>query len=237
MDAEIEKLLILQDRDIKRIAAESALEAIPAEISASEKKIAEEKAEAEAEDAELKQLEIKRSDLDNQVQGAESKILKYKNQQLEVKKNEEYQALTHEIEVLEKEISELEEQEIAIMLELDEKKAENATKNERRAERVQLLNKEIENLKQRETNTKAEIDDILNMVDEAKAVVTPLYYRAYEKVQMKKVKPPFVSPLEGQMCSGCHLKVSGEVLSETKHFSTVAIPVHCDSCSRVVYWP
>src|SRR3954467_7612556 len=94
----LEKLLILQDRDAKRRGLETQLKAIPADVASTERKIAAEKAEIETARAEAKALEAKKKALETEIGSAEQKLAKYKTQQMTVRKNDEYQALGHEIE-------------------------------------------------------------------------------------------------------------------------------------------
>ena len=56
----IEKLLILQDRDQKRLAQEGLLRTIPRDVAAIEQKIAGEQTALEAARGELQQLELKK---------------------------------------------------------------------------------------------------------------------------------------------------------------------------------
>jgi len=237
VDLLIEQLLILQDRDIKKLDIESQLHRIPVEITGLRNKIAEEQSRMDGELAAIKEIEVRRSDLDSQVQAAEQKVVKYKNQQLEVKKNDEYQALTAEIANMEAVIGGLEEDEIALMLTIDEKKANYAKLDSQLKERIQLFEKEIVNLGERETNLKSEKEDAISAVAAAAANVDPRYLDSYQKAKRRKMKPPFVVALEEQRCLGCHLKVSGDVESRARHFKEFGEPAHCDSCGRIVYWP
>ena len=118
----LEKLLVLQDRDSKRLAFEQQLSGVPREIAAVETRIAAEKAAIETAKAEWHGLESKKKMLELEIKSAEEKIAKYRTQQSQVRKNDEYQALTHEIETAEQGIGSLEEQEIGIMLLIDEAK-------------------------------------------------------------------------------------------------------------------
>ena len=94
----LDSLLILQDRDGKRLALEAQLKGLPREITAVEQKIASEKAAIESARGELRELETKKKLLDTEIGSAEEKLAKYKTQQMSVRKNDEFQALGHEID-------------------------------------------------------------------------------------------------------------------------------------------
>jgi len=89
----VEKLLILQDRDQQRLILESQLRSVPRDITAVEQMIAAEKAAIETTRGEVKELEVRKKVIENEVGAAAERIARYKGQQLQVRKNDEYQAL------------------------------------------------------------------------------------------------------------------------------------------------
>ena len=119
---DLSKLLALQESDSKRLALEQQLQAAPREIAAVEARIAAEKAAIEAAKAEWHALESKKKLLEVEIKSAEDKAGKYRTQQLEVRKNDEYKALTHEIENTEAIIGGFEEEELKVMYLIDEAK-------------------------------------------------------------------------------------------------------------------
>ncbi len=104
----IEKLLVLQERDTRRLTLEQQLKSVPREVAAVEARIAAEKAAIETAKAEWHGLESKKKLLEVEIKSAEEKIAKYRTQQVQVRKNDEYQALTHEIETTQAGIGTLE---------------------------------------------------------------------------------------------------------------------------------
>jgi predicted nucleic acid-binding Zn-ribbon protein len=118
----LETLLILQDRDTKKLGIEAQLKAVPRDVAAVEAKIASEKAAIEAARTEIRELETKKKLLETEIGSAETKLAKYRTQQLSVRKNEEYQALGHEIETTQAKIGEFEGKELEVMYAIDEAK-------------------------------------------------------------------------------------------------------------------
>jgi predicted nucleic acid-binding Zn-ribbon protein len=118
----IEPLLILQDRDTKRLGIEAQLKAIPGDIARVEQKIAAEKGAIEAAKTELKDLEVKKKGLETEIGAGETKLGQYRTQQLSIKKNEEYQAMGHQIDTMAAQIADLEGRELEVMYAIDEAK-------------------------------------------------------------------------------------------------------------------
>src|SRR5438477_5133709 len=111
----IEKLLILQDRDrrIRRVKGE--LSHIEPERQSLKAKSAAAQSALENAKLRVKQLETSRKDLELEVEAKKELISKYANQQFQTRKNEEYRALAHEIELCKEAIFKIEDQELALM--------------------------------------------------------------------------------------------------------------------------
>lgn len=233
----LEKLLILQDRDAKRLGLEAQLKGVPKDIALVEQKIAAEKAAIEAARLEVRGLESKKKMLETEIGSAEEKLAKYKTQQSQVRKNEEYQALGHEIETTQAAIGALEEQELQVMYGIDEAKKKFAAAEAVLKTNISGHEGRIRTLKERETSTAAELATAQAEVATARAPVEPVALRVYDRIAARQM--PVVVAINGGKCGGCHLKVSGEVESAArgKDFGApgVALPV-CDQCGRIVYW-
>src|SRR5208282_3818178 len=116
----IELLLVLQDRDMRRLSIEAQQKAVPREVTAVEQRIAAEKAAIDAAKGELRELESKKKLLETEVGSAEELRARYRTQQLSVKKNDEYQALGHEIDHAQAQIDDLEGKELETLYAIDE---------------------------------------------------------------------------------------------------------------------
>jgi predicted nucleic acid-binding Zn-ribbon protein len=149
-----------------------------------------------------------------------------------VKKNDEYRALTTQIAQMEQEISELEEAEIGIMLEIDEAKevfqAERATIEER----IENQRREIVLLDEREQNYLASLAEAKSAFEAASAQVDAHFFAHYERVKKLTKRAPYVVQIEDHRCGGCHLRVSNEVSKEAFKEGELHF---CDQCARIVY--
>jgi uncharacterized protein len=232
----LEPLLILQDRDVKRLGLETQLKAVPRDITAVEQKIAGEKAAIETAKAELKALESKKKLLETEIGSAETKLAKYRTQQSQVRKNEEYQALGHEIETTQAAISALEEQELEVMYGIDEAKKKFVAAEAELKANIAGHEGRIRALKERETNLAAELKNAQAEVAAARAPIVAGTIRTYDRIAARQM--PVVVPIHGSKCGGCHLKVSGEVesIARGKSVDGVVQLATCDQCGRIVYW-
>lgn len=225
------KLLILQDRDMTLRQIEEQLDLIPRERDETKGRIATIEAEIEANKARVKELEVKGKGLEAEMAEIESQIVKYKNQQLQVKKNEEYQALAHEIENGQGKISDLEEKEIEVLYSLDE--AREAQKTDEVESRGKIATEQsfLKRLDEKEANLKGELDGARAAFEGAESQVEKRYLSVYKRVRLG-LRFPIVVPVTGQKCGGCHMKVSAALDFDARSGSEIST---CDNCHRIVY--
>jgi predicted nucleic acid-binding Zn-ribbon protein len=227
----LEPLLILQDRDSKRLGLEAQLKATPVEIVAIERKIAAEKSAIDAARLEMKELEAKKKVLETEIGSAEEKLAKYKTQQMSVRKNDEFQALGHEIETTQGAIGTLEEQELGIMYSIDEAKKKFAAAEATLKQNIAGHETRIRDLREREGALAAELNAARADVTAARAPLDEPTLRLYDRIAARQ--QPVCVPLRGAKCGGCHLKVSSDVESQSRKADKLAT---CDQCGRIVYW-
>ncbi len=232
----LESLLILQDRDTKRLSVEVQLKAIPRDIAAIEQRIAAEKGAIEAARDELQGLEVRKKALETDIGLAEQKAGQYRTQQLAIRKNDEYQAMGHQIETIQGQIGELESQELELMYAIDEaRKRFQAAEAELKAN-IAGHEGRIAALRERESSLKGELEAVQAEVATARAPIAERWLKVFDRIAT--LNHPVVVPIVLGKCGGCHLKVSSEVESQAR--SKVADPIAqlptCDQCGRIVYW-
>src|SRR5690349_3452836 len=148
----IQTLLILQDRDLKRLGLEAQLKAVPGDIVRVEQKIAAEKAAIDAARTELRDLEVAKKSIETEIGTAEEKVGRYKTQQLSIRKNDEYQALGHEIATVQAQINELEGKELEVMYAIDEARKKFAAAESELKGNISGHEARIKMLRERETS-------------------------------------------------------------------------------------
>ena len=231
-DPQIEKLLIVQDRDVVLQKIEQELARNPKERSALEGHIATEEANIEAANQALKEKEVERSELDSEIKAKEEAIARFRTQQLEVKKNDEYRALTHQIEQTEQEISDLEVRGIELLIEIDESSETFHDEKSTIEARIVKERKQIALLGEREENLTAMIDEAKAVLETARSMVEEQYVSHYDRVKKLSKRPPYVAKIQAHRCGSCHLRVSNEVNSSAP---VAGEPHFCDQCACMVY--
>ena len=232
MNEEIRQLLVLQDRDSKAARLEVELESIDPEREKTKREsLASQQVLEQAKQAKM-QLEVRRKDLENEVESKKEQIRKYSQQQLETKKNEEYQALTREIEHVRQSISELEDQELELMEEQDDFKAKLAEASQvaegAKVNEAQLLSE----LDEREKNLGSQLDQLDEEREALADAIDPKALAHYERLLDTKGGRVIVGIDHGS-CGGCHMKLQAQEIVNAK---SERERITCTNCGRLLYY-
>ncbi len=227
----IEPLLVLQDREQARRGLVQQIGAVPGDVARVQAKIDAEQAAIETAKGEWRDLEAKKKLLETEIGAAEDKLAKYKTQQSLVKKNDEYQALGHEIESMEAKISGLEGDELEIMYAIDAAKERFAAAEAELKQNISGHEDKLATLAQREASLKAELAEVELAVAAAREPLDERTQREFDRIAERQF--PVCVAINGGKCGGCHLKVSGEVDSLARKGEELA---KCDQCGRIVWF-
>jgi uncharacterized protein len=228
----IEKLLILQDRDQKIRREQVGLARIEPERQELKAKAAAAQTELENAKLRVKQIESSRKDLELEVEAKKQMIVRYANQQFQTRKNEEYRALAHEIEMCNEAIIKIEDQEIEFMEqgEVAQKEVLQATRAVNDARK--LMEEQVAQLDAREVNLKKDLA-ALEANREALAAAVDASARArYERLVRSKGENVVVG-VEHGVCGGCHMKLPPQLLVTCQAEKDL---VACSNCGRILYY-
>ena len=229
---EFQALLLLHGRDRRIISAETELGGLPDAHKAIQDKIDLERDTIAATQTELRELETRSNFLGNEVATIESKIAQQKTKQLEVKRNEEYQALEKEIASLQEKMSIHEEEQLEILMKIDDSRETMTLAEGKHTERANSLERQLAELDEREKFLQDEIAGLKEEIKEACEEMDSGFLSGYERVKKVVRRPPYVVPVEDQKCSGCNLRVSNDVVSSILVEEKLT---SCDQCGRIVY--
>ena len=229
----LEKLLILQDRDTRRLSLEAELNAIPEEIAKIQNLIESQKAAIENDRHELKQLESNKKLLETEEGRLQDKLAKYQAQQMLVKKNDEYQSIGVEIEKMRGEIGKLEEQQLEIMYRIDEAKERFSVSETLHKENITQSETRIRTLKEKEQNLTHQLAAAESDCADARVPIEAGILTAYDRLLERYPRNPVVAVRDGK-CSGCHLKVESDVEAALRSKENQGL-VFCDQCGRITW--
>jgi predicted nucleic acid-binding Zn-ribbon protein len=227
----ITKLLVLQDRDRRIIALQEELARIAPDRQELQTKAASGQAALEAAKTLVKQLESERKRLELEVEGKKGLIEKYSLQQFQTKKNEEYRALAHEIDMCKEAISGFEDQQLEIMEKADVAQRAVTERTREAADIKKTADGRLADLAGREENLRMELAELTaNRAELAEAVEDPARSR-YERL-LKSKGGNIVVGISGSVCGGCHMTLSRQVVVSCRAEQELQL---CPNCGRILY--
>ena len=228
----IEKLLLLQDRDRKIHRVQQELAQIGPERDTYHTKATFTQAQLETARTRIKQIESDRKRLEVDVGVKKQQIEKYANQQLLTRKNEEYRALTHEIDTCKADITKIEDQEIALMEQAEAVQKEAIRLLRETDETKKLAEGQIAQLEQREQNLRKELAELQAGREALAAAVDESARARYERLSRSKGENVVVGVHHG-VCGGCHMKLPAQILVMCQAQQEI---VSCTNCGRILYY-
>jgi predicted nucleic acid-binding Zn-ribbon protein len=231
MNPDLERIVRLQDADDALRAAETELEAVPRERAALDARLDEERRRLDTARQELDGCQSQRRKHEGELQDLEEKRSKYKSQLMEVKTNKEYTAMLHEIEAVERQISDIEDR-ILEALEGAEGLAETVKREESAFAEVEAVHRsEGEVLDRRQHEAEERAARLRKERDEAAAKLSEAHRELYQRVA--KLRGAAVTAASDGMCQGCHVKLRPQMFVDVRQNQKI---VQCPSCSRVLYY-
>lgn len=231
-DPLIENLLILQERDVRRDELQHRLDDIPQQLASYDKETAAAKALYQKTLDEQKSLELIRRNLERRMNEAEAEKIRFKTQQISVKKNEEYAALEKQIDATSKLIDETETQAMEAMLKIDE--YVKFVKNSKTTcdANIAAIAEKAASANRLKAEIEKDITALTAEVETAKKNIPADALSTYAYVKTRVKRPPYIVPVNEMRCMGCHLKISNDVQNQMHVAGQIT---RCESCGRIVY--
>jgi uncharacterized protein len=231
MNESIKQLLQLQQRDAELDRMNGELSSIPATIASLRGKIQENKLALENAKKDQIQLQLAKKQKDLDLDAQEAAVRKHTTELNSVKSNEMYKALLSEIDKAKQSKSTLEDQILEIM-----EKTDQATKvwkdKESSAKGIEAdLQKQIGDCEAKQKEIEGQISAKAGEREASAGQLPKALGTQYSRLREGKRTNP-VAPIRNEQCSGCHMKVSQNLINEVRRGLKL---MSCENCSRIVY--
>ena len=233
MNTDLKKLIRLQSVDAAVVEYQTRTAAFPARSRALDEQLRSAKEGVERAEAAIQANQHRRKELEARVADMEAKISKYREQLMMVKTNEEYRAMTKEIEYSQAGIGKEEDQILALLEEAEPQAQALAAARAVLAEdekTVAVERAELEALNAEDTKTLAAY------LEERTALAQDIdqdVFDRYERVR-KARGGVAMAAAKDEECEICKVKMRPQVFQEVRRNDTI---ISCDSCSRILYDP
>lgn len=231
MHPDLQKLRELQDVDQEIVSLSTQIETIPSQIKLLEDQLSEFLRAHEQRKHRLAENQKERRDLEGEAQVIRAKISKHKDQLYELKSNEQYRAMLHEIEGEETNMGKIEERILEKMVEAEqlERYVQDAAAR-LEGERARAAGEK----KHLETQRGASEALLHQAQERRRALATALseaLLRLYERV--RKARGLAVVRVVDGSCAGCHVMLRPQAYNEVRGGESLAT---CESCGRILYY-
>ena len=231
MHPDLEQLLVLQDRQQKIKQIQTEVETLPLQRKNLEEQLAASVAGVEGLKQKARQVEMDRKKLELDVGTRTETISRLKTQQYQTRKNDEFQAIGHEIERYENEIRKIEDDELELMVEADKVKADLGVEEKKSATVKESVTRQTADLEAKSKTLQSRLEELTKERAEIAGKIEEDLLSRFERL-FKSKGDAVVVALEHEVCTGCHMKVTTQTAHRAKAGKEI---VSCENCGRIVY--
>ena len=233
MRAELEQLLILQDRQQKIRQIENEKKNLPLQRKHLESQLAESAASLDAIKLRARQVEVDRKKLELDVGTRNESITRLKTQQYQTRKNDEFQAMGNEIKRYEDEIRKLEDQELELMEQGDKLKIEVAAEEKKATATRDSITRQTNDLGEKSKVLESRLQELEKERKELAEKMDEDVLGRFERLFVSKGDSAIVA-IEHGVCTGCHMKLTIATVKAAEGGKEI---VNCEQCGRILYIP
>jgi predicted nucleic acid-binding Zn-ribbon protein len=229
--AELEQLLVLQDRQQKIRQFQNEIRTLPLQRKNLETQQAASIAAVETLKQKSRQVEIERKKLEVDVGTRTETISRLRTQQYETRKNDEFQAIGHEIERYENEIRKIEDDELELMDQADQLKIQLEAEEKKAGATKESILRQMKALEEKSGALEARLQEITKERAELATKIDEDLLNRFDRLFASKGDAAVVA-LEHEVCTGCHMKVTTATSMHVKAGKEI---VSCEQCGRILY--
>jgi predicted nucleic acid-binding Zn-ribbon protein len=227
----IDKLLELQERDIRIAQIERELRDNPARKEQMLSRMGDSKSALTEAREKFKAQQSKIKGFDLEIESRREKIKKLMMEQGSLKSNKEYQAMTAQIRAVEQEISKIEDQilgvwDVAEAHASDIKSRESELKGE-----DSVVQQDVKSLDSRMVDLQKELDGLKAERAGLATGIDARWLTIYERIWAKKKDRALVEVTDG-VCGGCHMSLPPFQKHEARKRTDI---ITCTFCGRMLY--
>jgi predicted nucleic acid-binding Zn-ribbon protein len=231
VQAELEQLLVLQDRQQKIKQIQTEIKSLPLQRQHLDEQLAASAAAVAALKHKAQHLEMDRKTLELDAGTRRESINRLKTQQYETRKNDEFRAMANEIERYEKEIQSIEDKELELMDQAEKMKIEAGAEEKKSATARESIGRQMTDLEQKATALTARLNELTAERDELATKIEEDLLGRFERLFASKGDAAVVA-LEHEVCTGCHMKLTTQTAHRVKNGKEI---VSCEQCGRILY--
>lgn len=232
MDADLDRLIRLQQIDLARETARRRIADHPVLVQSLDTRLASATEALEAARAKVAENQAARRTVEKDLGMIQARLSKFKDQLMEVKTNKEYTAMLKEIEAAQGEVRRLEDRILERMLEYDELMGTQKAAEARLAADKAVIAAERKQIEEETVRLEREVEDSTSARARVVSEISPGVLATYDTVREKRGTA--VVEVKGGYCSACHVRLRPQAANELRRNEII---FQCESCQRILYYP
>ena len=232
MNQTLEQLIKLQEIDHRLLEIKNIMGDLPSMVETQEKDVTAMRSDNEEKQSRITQIEKEMRHYEREIEGMNTKMVKYKEQLYLVKSNKEYDSLNHEIDHMKTNISDFETQ----LLNLIEEKEALEDTIKIKTDKIESITVSLSSNKRALQSAMAENQNEQKELEKRRSTlfkdIEPVELNAYERIRKGREGVGMVS-IVGSSCGGCYSQLPPQTLIEIKKNVDI---ISCSSCSIMLFW-
>ena len=231
----VEILRNVQERDTRIARLRAQVLAVPDDKEKAQATLREAKEAVDQAKTDLQDVEKSIKKLEIQVDTIDAKQKDFQAKSLMIKDNDEYKAAMHQIETCNRQKSDLEDQELVLMEQLELAKSRLVAERKRYEAVEKRIGQLLGDLDSRMKNCQDQVDKLQAKRDEMIKDVPADAAARYERIIRSRLKmgvePLAFAPIQEYTCASCHMNIPPQVRMN----AIKGLVVACPNCSVLLY--
>ncbi len=232
MKAQIETLVRLQQVETEIGQVQAALDEVADKIRIREEELQQQEEGFAKESESLEALKKQYRDMDRDLKNDQDSIQKSRSRLNTIKTNKEYQALLRGIDDLKKKNSQMEDEMLGFLDQIEEAEKQIAASKEELEKERRKTAREIKEIRKGNTEGIAKLQELKKRKESVSVQVPPDLMEKFMMIR-KRFGNPVIVPVRGIVCEGCNMNIPPQMRNELKRYESLKF---CPFCNRIIYW-
>jgi uncharacterized protein len=232
VDVTLKTLIELQQTDQALAQLTAQIESSPRQVQTLREELSQFSRQGEEAKGRLAANQKERRNLDGDLQEIRAKIAKHKDQLYELKTNEQYKAMLHEIETEEGNARKVEDRILERMLESEQIEKSIREADLRLQSEKQRVETKVEVLESDREAAERRRDNLLALRKTLASGLSADLYELYAKLA-KARNGMAVAEVRDGFCGGCHVRLRPQSYNDLRNSESL---VTCETCGRILYY-
>ena len=231
--AQMETLLSLQEIELQKLEVQKVLDKVAAKIDALDQELNHSSRVIEKDRQALAELKDRYRDYDEQIRVNTVLIDKIEAKRRSVKTNREYESLLKEEEQLRTRKSQVEDEMLGCMSEMESLGDKISQLEEAHRQLDEQVSSDKEAVKLEASESQGRFADLASEVPAVEAEIAPGLLKTFAKIKKMAPDGKALAPARNSVCMGCHMNIPPQMFNELQRYDSLKL---CPFCNRILYW-